>query len=47
MTIGLVYFDVEETANNVTKTDVDGLMSKLSVGFQLNQLQLKLKRRNY
>jgi len=33
MTIGLVYFDVEETANNVTKTDVDGLMSKLSVGF--------------
>ena len=33
MTIGLVYFDVEQTANSVTKTDVDGLMSKLSVGF--------------
>jgi len=32
-TIGLVYFDVEQTANSVTKTDVDGIISKLSFGF--------------
>jgi len=33
MTIGLVYFDQEQTANNVTDTDVDGIVSKISVGF--------------
>jgi hypothetical protein len=32
-TIGLVYFDTEQTANNVTRTDADGLVSKLSFGF--------------
>jgi hypothetical protein len=31
--IGIVYFDVEETANSVTQTDADGLVSKLSFGF--------------
>jgi hypothetical protein len=33
MKIGLVYFDLEQTANNVTETDVNGLVSKISVGF--------------
>ena len=33
MKIGLVYFDAEQTANGVTVTDADGLVSKLSVGF--------------
>ena len=33
VTLGAVYFDVEQTANSVTRTDVDGLMTKLSVGF--------------
>jgi len=33
VTIGAVYFDVEQTANSLTRTDVDGLMTKLSVGF--------------
>ena len=33
MKIGLVYFDQEQTANNVTDTDVDGIVSKISVGF--------------
>ena len=33
VTVGAVYFDVEQTANSVTRTDVDGLMTKLSVGF--------------
>ena len=32
-TIGVVYFDVEQTANNVTITDADGLMTMLAVGF--------------
>lgn len=31
--IGAVYFDVEQTANNVTITDADGLMTMLAVGF--------------
>jgi len=33
MKVGLVYFDVEQTANNVTDTDADGIVSKISVGF--------------
>ena len=34
VTIGAVYFDVEQTANSLTRTDVDGIvMTKLSVGF--------------
>jgi len=33
MKIGLVYFDIEQIANNVTNTDVDGIVSKISVGF--------------
>ena len=33
MTIGIVYFDLEQEANSVTITDVDGVVSKLSVGF--------------
>jgi len=32
-TIGLVYFDAEQTANGATRTDADGLVSKLSFGF--------------
>ena len=31
--LGVVYFDVEETANNVTRTDVTGIATKLSIGF--------------
>jgi len=31
--IGLIYFSAEQTANNVTRTDADGLVSKLSFGF--------------
>jgi hypothetical protein len=33
VTIGAVYFDFEQVANSTTRTDVDGLMTKLSVGF--------------
>ncbi len=33
VTLGLMYFDHEQTANGVVRTDVDGLMSILSVGF--------------
>ena len=33
VSIGAVYFDVEQVANSTTRTDVDGLMTKLSVGF--------------
>jgi hypothetical protein len=33
MKVGVVYFDVEQTANGVTDTDVDGIVSKISVGF--------------
>ena len=33
MKVGLVYFDAEQTANGVTVTDADGILSKLSVGF--------------
>ena len=33
VTLGLMYFDVEETANGAVRTDVDGVMSILSVGF--------------
>jgi len=33
VTLGLVYFDIEQTSNNVTITDVDGIVSKLSLGF--------------
>lgn len=31
--LGLTYFDVEQTANNVTITDADGIISRLAVGF--------------
>lgn len=33
VTLGAVYFDIEQTANSVTRTDVDGIVTKLSVGF--------------
>ena len=33
VTLGVVVFDVEQTANSVVKTDVDGIVSKLSFGF--------------
>ena len=33
VTIGLLYFDHEQTANSLTRTDVDGVMSMISVGF--------------
>jgi hypothetical protein len=33
VTIGAVYFDIEQTANSLTRTDVDGIVTKLSVGF--------------
>jgi hypothetical protein len=33
VTLGIVYFDVEQTANGVIRTDVDGIATKLSVGF--------------
>jgi len=33
VTLGLLYFDVEETANSQVRTDADGLMSMISVGF--------------
>ena len=31
--LGLTYFDVDQTANNVTITDADGIISRLAVGF--------------
>ena len=31
--LGVTYFDVEETANNVTRTDVDGIATRLAIGF--------------
>ncbi len=33
VTIGLLYFDVEQTANSQIRTDVDGVMSILMIGF--------------
>jgi hypothetical protein len=33
VTIGLLYFDVEQTANSQIRTDADGLMSMLAIGF--------------
>jgi len=33
VTLGLMYFDHEQTANSATRTDVEGVMSILSVGF--------------
>ena len=33
VTIGAVYFDIEQTANSLTRTDVDGIVTMLSVGF--------------
>jgi hypothetical protein len=33
MKVGVVYFDVDQVENNATVTDVDGLVSKISVGF--------------
>ena len=31
--LGVVYFDVEETANSVDRTDVTGIATKLHIGF--------------
>ena len=31
--LGVVYFDVEQTANSNRRTDVTGLATKLSIGF--------------
>ena len=31
--IGVSYFDVEETANSVVRTDVDGVATRLAIGF--------------
>ena len=33
VTLGVVYFDVEQTANSVERTEVTGLATKLSIGF--------------
>jgi hypothetical protein len=33
VTVGAVYFDLEEVANSTTRTDVEGVMTKLSIGF--------------
>jgi len=33
VSIGATYFDIEQTANSLTRTDVEGIMTKLSVGF--------------
>ena len=33
VTIGAAYFDVEQTANGVTDTDVDGIITQLAIGF--------------
>ena len=33
VSLGVTYFDVEETANSATRTDVDGLVTRLAVGF--------------
>ena len=31
--VGVIFFDVEEIANGVTRTDVDGIATRLAVGF--------------
>ena len=31
--VGATYFTFEETANSATRTDVDGLVTRLAVGF--------------
>jgi len=31
--LGVVYFDVDQTANGSTRTEADGLVSRLSIGF--------------
>ena len=33
VTVGLLYFDHEQTANSQIRTDADGIMSMISVGF--------------
>jgi hypothetical protein len=33
VTLGLMYYDQEQTANGAVRTDVDGIMSMISVGF--------------
>ena len=33
MKIGAMYFDVEQVANGVTDTDVDGIITRLAIGF--------------
>ena len=34
VTLGLLYFDVEQTANDVIQTDADGIMTMLAFGFK-------------
>jgi len=31
--LGISYFDVEQIANSVTRTDVDGVATRLAIGF--------------
>ena len=33
VTVGVMYFDHEQTANSQVRTDADGVMTMLSVGF--------------
>ena len=33
VTVGVMYFDHEQTANSQIRTDADGVMTMLSVGF--------------
>ena len=33
VTLGVTYFDVEQTANSVIRTDVDGVATRLAIGF--------------
>jgi len=33
VTLGAVYFDIEQVANSLTRTDVEGIMTMLSLGF--------------
>ena len=33
VTVGLLYFDVEQEANSQIRTDADGLMTMISLGF--------------
>ena len=33
VTVGLLYFTHDQEANSATRTDVDGIMSSLMIGF--------------